>query len=87
MTYECGCSGGWFILNFDYKTKLPIPMTFQFGASMLRANYNIFTPSVQTMGTFVPGGICLLASLDCAGFTTWGTITPYPLAGIGTGAI
>lgn len=85
MTYECTCSGGWFVLAYDQMTKLPVPMVFQFGASMLHANYNIFTPSVQTVGDYIPGGICLLVSLECGGFAVQGTISPAP--GVGTGAI
>ena len=87
MTYECLCSGGWLVLTYDNMTKMPVPMTFQFGESMLRANYNIFTPSVQTLGSYIPGGICLMASFDCGGFGTQGTISPIGLPGIGTGAI
>lgn len=86
-SYECACSGGWFMLIYDQKTHLPIPMVFQFGYSMMRANYNIFTPSVQTLGSYTPGGICLLASWDCAGFFTQGTVSPVGMPGIGTGAI
>lgn len=84
MTYECTCSGGWFMLTYDQMTKLPIPMVFQFGQSMIHLNYNIFTPAVQTVGTYVPGGVCLLASLDCGGFAVQGTVSPLPMPGIGT---
>ncbi len=84
VTYECTCSGGWFILGYDQMTKLPVPMTFQFGVSMLRANYNIFTPAVQTLGSYTPGGICLMGSSSCSGFVTQGTISPIGLPGIGT---
>lgn len=90
MSYECGCSGGWLIVMYDQMTHLPVPMVFQFGVSMMRANYNIFTPSVQTLGSYTPGGICLFASLGCAGTVVQGTVTPYlpiPFPGIGTGAI
>lgn len=87
MSYECLCSGGWFVMTYDYTIKMPVPMTFQFGESMLRANYNIFTESVQTVGSYTSGGICLMASLDCGGFYTQGTISPIGLPGIGTGAI
>jgi hypothetical protein len=87
MTYECTCSGSWFVLMYDYTTMLPVPMVFRFGESALRANYNIFTPMTQTLGSYSPdGGVCLLASLDCGGFTTEGTITPGALSGIGTGS-
>jgi len=85
MSYECTCSGGWFVLTYDYLTKMPVPLVFQFGASMLHANYNIFVPTVQTTGAYVTGGVCLLASLDCGGFATQGTISPAP--GVGTGGI
>ncbi|MEY4440541.1 MAG: hypothetical protein RLY49_167 [Candidatus Parcubacteria bacterium] len=87
MTYECSCSGGWLVVTYDYMTKMPVPMTFQFGQSMLRANYNIFTPSVQTLGSYIPGGVCLMASADCGGFSTQGTISPIGFPGIGTSSI
>ncbi len=86
-SYECSCNGGWFILVFDQKTKMPVPLTFQFGLSGLRANYNIFTPSVQTLGSYSIGGWCSPASTGCNGFPTQGTITPLPISGIGTGGI
>lgn len=85
FTYECSCSGGWLVVVYDYMTKLPVPMTFQFGQSMLRANYNIFTPGVQTLGSYTVGGWCSPASTECAGFTTQGTISPVGMPGIGTG--
>ena len=85
MSYECTCSGGWFMLIYDYKTMMPVPLVFQFGESMMRSNYNIYTPTVQTLGDYTPGGICLLASADCGGFTTEGTIAPIGMSGIGTG--
>ncbi len=84
ISYECSCSGGWLVLTYDNATQFPTPLVFQFGESMLRANYNIFTPSVQTLGSYTPGGICLMASLDCAGVTVDGTISPFGLPGIGT---
>lgn len=87
MTYECSCSGGWLVAVYDYTTKLPTPLTFQFGESILRSNYNIFTPSVQTLGSYIPGGVCLMASADCGGFATEGTISPIGFPGIGTGGI
>lgn len=87
MTYECSCSGGWLVAVYDQATKLPTALTFQFGQSLLRANYNIFIPSVQTLGTYTSGGICLMASADCGGFSTEGTISPIGFPGIGTGGI
>jgi hypothetical protein len=87
-SYECACSGGWFVLVYDLKTKLPIPMTFQFGLSMPRANYNFFTPGVRVVGSMTPGGICGVASSGCTiWFPTAGTITPPGLPGIGTSVI
>lgn len=83
-TYECACSGGWLVVVYDLHTKLPLPMTFQFGESMIRANYNIFVPKVQTLGSYTPTGICLMASADCGGFSTQGTISPIGFPGIGT---
>ena len=87
MSYECSCSGGWLVTVFDYTLKIPVPMTFQFGESMIRANYNIYTPSVQTLGSYTPVGWCSPASTSCYGFPTTGTISPIGLPGIGTGAI
>ena len=88
MTYECACSGGWLIVTYDYMTKMPVPMTFQFGTSMLRANYNIFLPSVQTLGSYTPIGWCQPATSGCTGgFSTQGTISPYGFPGIGTGSL
>lgn len=87
FSYECACSGGWFMLIYDQFTHLPIPMVFQFGVSMPRANYNIYTPAVQTLGTYTPGGICLVASLGCNGFATPATVSPIGLPGIGTSAL
>ncbi len=85
MVYECSCNGSWYVLMYDYKTLTPVPMAFQFGASVLRANYNIFTPKVQTLGSYVPGGACLVASLDCADIGVQGVISPIGMPGVGTG--
>lgn len=87
FAYECTCSGGWLMMVFDQTIKTPTPITFQFGYSMLRANYNIFTPAAQTVGTYTPGGICLMGSTACTGFPTAGTITPVGLPGVGTSVI
>ena len=87
VTYECACTGGWLIVLYDQSKKIPIPLTFQFGLSELKANYNIFTPGAQTLGTNIIGGWCSPASTECAGFPTAGTITTFPLSGIGTSVI
>lgn len=87
FSYECACSGGWLMVVFDQTLKVPTPMTFQFGLSMIRANYNIFTPAVQTVGSYTPGGICLMGSTACYGFPTVGTISPVGFPGVGTSAI
>lgn len=87
MIYECSCNGAWLVVVYDYNLMTPVPMTFQFGYSMPRAWYNIFTPSVQTVGSYSPGGICAPASDSCIPFPTMGTITPPPFTGIGTASI
>ena len=87
FTYECACSGGWLVVVQDQSLNIPTPMTFQFGTSMLRANYNIFTPGVQTLGSYTPGGICLMGSTLCTGFPTVGTITPPGMPGVGTSLV
>ncbi len=87
FTYECACSGGWLVVVQDQSIMTPTPLTFQFGVSMLRANYNIFTPAVQTLGSYTPGGICLMGSSLCTGFPTVGTITPPGMPGVGTSLV
>lgn len=86
--HECFCSGGWMIYVLDLYTNMTVPLLFQFGVSRLNANYNIFTYGVQTLGSYTPGGSCTLASTSC--YTTipaMGTITSFPLPGIGTSLI
>lgn len=87
FAYECTCSGGWLMVVYDTTIKLPLPITFQFGYSMIRANYNIFTPAAQTLGTYTIGGICLMGSSSCTGFPTAGTVTPFGFPGVGTSII
>lgn len=85
---ECFCSGGWMIWVYDLYTKTTLPLVFQFGISRLNANYNIYTPGVHTLGSYFTGGTCLMVSLECGGGPTpIGTITSFPLPGIGTGLV
>jgi len=86
-SYECTCSGGWLIYFWDNTTHLPIPMTFQFGASRLNANFNIFKPLTSILGSAVPGGVCSIGSASCFTVPSVMTVTPYPFPGIGTSAI
>lgn len=86
MSYECACSGGWYVLVFDKKTLVPTPLVFQMGVSRLNANYNIFTPRTSLLGSYTPGGICLKGRKSCNNEFVAGTITPFPLPGVGTSA-
>lgn len=86
MSYECACSGGWYVLVLDKKTLIPTPLVFQFGISRLNANYNIFTPKTSLLGSYTPGGICLKGTNSCKNKFVVGTITPFPLPGVGTSA-
>jgi hypothetical protein len=81
----CTCSGGWFMRVLDLTTGAPIPIVFQFGLSRLNANFNIFTPNTNVLGSYTPGGVCL-AGYDCTPKFVIGTITPFPLPGVGTSA-
>lgn len=83
-SYECTCSGGWFMLIFDYSKKLPIPVVFQVPFSFMRPMYNIFTPGVNVLGSVIPGGVCSVGSAACTTVPVAGTITPWPMPGIGT---
>ena len=89
LTHECACSGGWMMYIFDQKTKLVLPFVFQFGASRLNSNFNIFTPGTSVVGSATPAGICIPATkTGCAvPIPAFGTITPRPLPGIGTSSI
>ena len=72
----------------DQYTGMTLPIVFQFGISRLNGNYNIYKPGVKVLGTYVTGGTCVMASTSCyGGPIPVGTITPYPLAGIGTSTI
>lgn len=85
--YECTCSGGLLVLVLDYKTLIPIPLMYMVGVSRLNESFNIFTPSVQTVGSFVLGGVCSIGTASCTTIPVAGTISPYPLSGVGTGGI
>lgn len=83
-SYECTCSGGWLMVVYDKFTHMTIPIVFQWGISRLNSGFNIFTPLTNVLGSYTPGGICLLVSFDCAGVPVIGTVSPYPMSGIGT---
>lgn len=88
FSHECACSGGWMMYIWDQYTHVVIPIVFQFGVSRLNGNYNIYTPGTSNLGTYVPYGICVMASTECyGGPMPIGTVTPLPLSGIGTSAI
>lgn len=84
MSYECACSGGWYVLVFDKKTLMPTPLVFELGVSRLNANYNIFSPKTSLVGSYTPGGICLKGTHSCKPKVVLGTITPFPFPGVGT---
>lgn len=85
MTHECLCSGGWMFYVLDLYAGSVVPVLFQFGASRLNANYNIFTPGVQTLGSYTIGATCLMVSLECAGGPQpAGSVSPWGMPGIGT---
>jgi hypothetical protein len=85
-SYECTCSGGWLVYFYDFFTRAPLPIVFQFGISRLNQNFNFFTPGVSVLGTYTPGGICSMGTSGCFTVPVVGTITSYPFSGIGTSA-
>ena len=87
MVYECTCSGGLYVLLYDYTTMLPLPLLYIAGTSRLNSNFNIFTPTVQILGSYYPVGVCSSGSEECGTIPVLGTITSYPFAGVGTGGI
>jgi hypothetical protein len=83
--FPCTCSGGWYLMVYDLLIKTPVPMVFQFGVSRLNAQYNIFTNGNSLLGSYTPGGTCLIYSGNsCESIPVTGTITPPPLPGVGT---
>lgn len=84
MMHDCFCSGGWMIYVFDPGKMLILPIVFQFGISRLNASWNIFTPGNQVLGTMIPGGVCSIALAVCTPIPAVGTVTPFPLSGVGT---
>lgn len=92
VSLTCNCSGGQLLAIFDVKTKLPIFIVFQHGVSRMTTlqNYgSLYVPGTQTLGTYSPGGICMVG---IAGFclpvpVVIGTVTPLPLPGIGLGGL
>ena len=86
--HECFCSGGWMIYVYDTYTNATLPILFQFGVSRINMWYNIFTYGVQTLGSYTPGGSCTLASTSCyVTIPAAGTVTSFPMSGIGTSLI
>lgn len=85
LSYPCPCSGGLYMLIADPRTKLPLPIVFQLGFSRLNAQFNIFTPGVNVLGTFIPGGVCgVYSATGCSFVPAIGTVTSLPMSGVGT---
>lgn len=74
------------VLIFDYRTKLPLRLTFAPPFSKIYKWYNLVTPLTQTLGTFsLSGPPCLIYSGDsCKPVPVDGVIDFLP--GVGTGA-
>lgn len=84
-TTACSCTGGWYILMYDYKTTTPLALVFQFGLSRLNANYNIFSSGVNTVGSYQTGGECeIYVGESCMSLPVDGMITTQLGPGIGT---
>lgn len=85
----CNCSGNFLVNIFDFRTFFTIPLIYQPGYSRLNSNYSIFY--TLTLGQYLPGGQCLVtvSGSDCEPYRIipFGTITPFPFAGVGTSAI
>ena len=85
--FWCTCNGALYFWVLDLVTKVPTPMVFQFGFSRLNMQYNIFTPGVELVGTYSPGGLCFYwTGKSCQPKTPSpiGVITSFPLSGVGT---
>ena len=86
--FPCTCSGGYYIYVDDLYSGMSKPIYFQFGVSRLNSNYNIFTPTVNLLGSYSSGSQCLIyAGTSCYRQQTYGMITTYGLPGVGTGSI
>lgn len=83
--HDCFCSGGWMMYIYDPSKLTVLPIVFQFGYSKLNANYNIWIPGVQTLGTYTLGGSCTIAATSCyVTVPAIGTVSPPTMPGIGT---
>ncbi len=87
-TFPCLCSGG---VDLFIAPPKPASVIFQGGFSMIYSYYNLL-PGPNTIGSYLPGGICLIPNPEetppCipAPVVYVGTISTYPL-GIGTSVI
>lgn len=83
VTY-CTCSAGVLLYVQDLATKSVLPVVYQYGVSVLHANYNVFSSGVNVIGGYTPGGQCLVyAGTSCStGGTPTGTIDT--IRGVGT---
>ena len=72
MMIPCLCSANFLLFIRDPRGPI-LPLTYQPGVTIPYANY-IFYPPVNTKGTFIPGGICLIPGTPCTPIPTLGTI-------------
>ncbi len=70
----CACSGNWLVVVAGYPSGVS-PLVFQPGASVPFAFGSFYKPGAFTLGTFVPGGVCLTPGTPCVLVPTIGTIT------------
>lgn len=61
VTY-CTCSAGVLLYIQDKVTNSQKQLVYQYGASQLRANYNVFTTGPNVIGGFYQGGTCQVYS-------------------------
>lgn len=87
VSFYCACSNTQFVSVFDMRQKRPVLLNHLWGVSRLNMGFNLWTPGVQTLGTYIRGaGVCLVYDGEsCTLVPTEGMITPAPLSGVGTG--
>lgn len=73
ITYAmpCPCSANWVLFILD-KRGVILPLIYQPGVSLLYQMYQP-RPVVNTLGSFVPGGVCSTGA-KCIPYPTLGTI-------------
>lgn len=73
IAIPCVCSANMLLLIRDPRGFV-LPLTYQPGVSITYAHYKP-VPFSNTVGSYVPGGACIIAATPCAPLPTAGTIT------------